>query len=107
MTHAGGNLIDQWEIDQWEDELAINAGKDPAQKKAKATDKVWYLINSNSDALNHEHGAVPSAATETGILTPIVAEFVSTDAKVQIMLDLDIGCEIRTARSGPGLMESA
>lgn len=88
MTHAGGNLIDQWE-----DELALNAGKTPAQKKAKAADKVWYLINSNCETINTEHGAVPSAAAETAILSPIVESFVATDAKVQTMLDLDIGWE--------------
>ncbi len=88
MTHAGGNLIDQWE-----DEVAINAGKSPAQKKTKATDKVWYLINSNCDTINTEHGAVPSAAAETAILTPIVESFVDSAAKVQIMLDTDIGWE--------------
>lgn len=88
MTHAGGNLIDQWE-----DELQINAGLTKPQKKSKAEHKVWYLINSNCATINKEHGAVPSAAKEKGILTPIVADFIATDAKVQTLLDLDIGWE--------------
>ena len=88
MTHAGGNLIDQWD-----DELARNAGLTKPQKKGKATDKVWYLINSNCETINDEHSAVPSAAKETAILTPIVESFVDTDAKVQTMLDTDIGWE--------------
>ncbi len=88
MTHAGGNLVDQWE-----DELSLNAGLTPAQLKDKAEGKVWYLINSNCTEISREHGAVPSAAKEKAILTPIVADLVSTPAKVQTMLDLDIGWE--------------
>lgn len=88
MTHAGGNLIDQWD-----DEVARNAGLTKPQKKDKATEKVWYLINSNCETINDEHSAVPSAAKETAILTPIVESFVDTDAKVQTMLDTDIGWE--------------
>ena len=88
MTHAGGNLIDQWE-----DELAINAGLTAAQKKAKATEKIWYLINSNLTDISIEHSAIPSRAAEKAILTPIVESFVSSGAKVQGLLDLDIGWE--------------
>jgi peptidoglycan hydrolase-like protein with peptidoglycan-binding domain len=88
LTKAGGNLIDQWT-----DEVATNAGLTAAQKKAKAVDKVWYLINSNCDAINNEHSAVPSAAAETAILTPIVQRLVATAADVQTLLDLDIGWE--------------
>lgn len=88
MSHVGGNFIDQWE-----DEIARNAGLDPGQKKGKARDKVWYLIDSNCETINREHSAVPSAAAETAILTPIVESFVSDAAKVQTMLDLDIGWE--------------
>ena len=88
MTHAGGNLIDQWD-----DEIAVNAGLTAAQQKDKARNKVWYLINSNCKTINGEHSAVPSAAAETAILTPIVDAFVSDAAKVQTMLDLDIGWE--------------
>ncbi|HEY5959681.1 MAG TPA: hypothetical protein VIV60_24165, partial [Polyangiaceae bacterium] len=86
MSHAGKNLIDQWA-----DEEARNAGQSDAWKKDKATGKVWYLINSNCKAVNQAHGAVPSAPVESGILTPIVADLVATPAKVQIMLDLEIG----------------
>lgn len=88
MTHAGGNLIDQWE-----DEVAANSVMTPTQKKDKARGKVWYLINSNCEVINTEHSAVPSAATEKSLLTPIVETFVSDAAKVQTMLDLDIGWE--------------
>jgi len=88
MTHAGGNLIDQWD-----DEIATNAGLTAPQQKDKARGKVWYLINSNCQAINNEHSAVPSAAAETAILTPIVDGFVSDAAKVQTLLDLDIGWE--------------
>ncbi|HSY48941.1 MAG TPA: peptidoglycan-binding protein [Thermoanaerobaculia bacterium] len=88
MTHAGGNLIDQWE-----DEMTRDAILTAPQKLDKATGKVWYLINSNCPAINKAHGAVPSAPTEKGILTPIVADLVSTPDKVQTMLDLEIGWE--------------
>ena len=88
LTHAGGNLIDQWE-----DEVAINAAKTAPKKKKKAADKAWYLINANCADINAEHSAVPSRATEKGILKPIVAQLVNTKAKVQKMLDLDIGWE--------------
>jgi peptidoglycan hydrolase-like protein with peptidoglycan-binding domain len=88
MTHAGGNLIDQWE-----DEIATNAGLNATQQKDKARDKVKYLIDSNCDTISGEHSAVPSAATEAGILSPIIEEFVDTPAKVQTLLDLDIGWE--------------
>jgi hypothetical protein len=88
MTHAGGNLVDQWE-----DEISRNAALSPAQKKAKAADKVRYLIDSNCEDINRRHGAVPSNPTEQGILQPIVDSFVATAAKVQTMLELDIGWE--------------
>jgi len=88
MTAAGGNLIDQWE-----DEVAYNAGLTAPQKHDKAEDKVWYLINSNCAGINRDHGAVPSGTKEKSILTPIVATFVSDAAKVQALLDLDIGWE--------------
>ncbi len=88
MTHAGGNLVDQWD-----DEISRNAALSPAQKKAKADDKVRYLIDSNCEEINHRHGAVPSNPTEKAILQPIVDSFVATAAKVQTMLELDIGWE--------------
>jgi peptidoglycan hydrolase-like protein with peptidoglycan-binding domain len=88
MTHAGGNLIDQWT-----DEESRNSLLADPQKKAKARDKVVYLINSNCDAVNAKHGAVASNPTEKAILDPIVDSFVSDKTKVQTMLDLDIGWE--------------
>lgn len=88
MTQAGGNFIDQWD-----DEIARNAALTAPQKKTKARDKVWYLVNSNSRIINREHSAVPSAAAEKAILTPIVESLVSTPAKVQTMLETDIGWE--------------
>jgi peptidoglycan hydrolase-like protein with peptidoglycan-binding domain len=88
MTHAGGNLIDQWE-----DEEQRNSKLKPAEKKDKAHGKVWYLINSNCDDINEEHSAVPSAAQESAILTPIVDALVDTDPEVQKMLDIDTGWE--------------
>ena len=78
MSHAGGNLIDQWA-----DEEARNTGKSDAWKQNKATDKVWYLINSNCDDVNEKHGATPSDPVEKTILTPIVADFVATPDKVE------------------------
>jgi peptidoglycan hydrolase-like protein with peptidoglycan-binding domain len=88
MTFAGGNLVDQWE-----DEQAINKGLDKGQKKDKAREKVWYLINSNLTKINREHGAVASGAQEKKILKPIVEGFINDEKKVQRMLDLDIGWE--------------
>jgi hypothetical protein len=88
MTHAGGNLIDQWT-----DEESRNALLTDPQKKAKAREKVVYLINSNCDAVNAKRGAVPSSPAEKAILDPIVDSFVSDKPKIQTMLDLDIGWE--------------
>lgn len=88
LTSASGTLIDQWA-----DEEARNAALTAAQKKDKATQKVWYLINSNCSAINRTHGAVPSAPTEKAILTPVVESFVNTASKVQKLLEIDIGWE--------------
>ena len=88
MTHALGNFIDQWE-----DELARDAGLGAAARKHKATDKVWYLIASNCDAVNARHSAVPTDAREKAILDPIVESFVNAPAKVKRLLELDIGWE--------------
>jgi Putative peptidoglycan binding domain len=88
MTQAAGNFVDQWE-----DEIARNSALSAAEKTQKATDKVWYLIVSNCDKINAAHSAVPSDTKETAILNPIVASFVDSPAKVQTMLDLDIGWE--------------
>ena len=88
MTAARGNFVDQWK-----DEIARNKKLKPAERQNKAREKVWYLINSNCDDINAEHAAVPSDAAEKAILTPIVETFVDTRAKVQIMLEIDIGWE--------------
>lgn len=54
MTHAGGNLIDQWT-----DEESRNAVLTDPQKKAKARDKVVYLPDVGADvrchSLQHAH----------------------------------------------------
>lgn len=88
MTNAGGNLVDQWD-----DEINTNKGLSPARKQEKATEKVWYLINSNCEDVNTAHSAQPDDTREKAILTPIVASFVDTPAKVQTLLELDIGWE--------------
>ncbi len=88
MTAATGNFIDQWE-----DEVQRNALLSDAAKKDKAVGKVWYLITSNCDDVNNRHAAVPADTQEKGILDPIVASFVDTDAKVQTVLELEIGWE--------------
>ncbi len=88
MTNAGGNLVDQWD-----DEVSRNALLSDAQKKAKAREKVEYLIDSNCKAVNKKHSAVPSNSEEKVILTPIIDDFVSDKTKIQTMLELDIGWE--------------
>jgi len=88
MTNAGGNLVDQWD-----DEINTNKGLSPVRQKQKATDKVWYLINSNCEEVNTAHSAQPEDTREKAILTPIVTSFVDTPAKIQAMLELDIGWE--------------
>lgn len=88
MTHAAGNLVDQWE-----DELVRNAALGDADKKAKARDKVVYLISANCADVNELHSANPSGPQELAILNPIIDGFVDTDAKVQVLLETDIGWE--------------
>lgn len=88
MTSAKGSLVDQWD-----DEINTNKGLSPARQKQKATDKVWYLINSNCEVVNTAHAAQPEDSREKAILSPIVESFVDTPAKVQVMLELDIGWE--------------
>jgi peptidoglycan hydrolase-like protein with peptidoglycan-binding domain len=88
MTHAAGNFVDQWD-----DELARDAKLKDPDKEAKATEKVWYLIASNCDDVNTKHSAVPTDPDEKKILDPVVREFVDTKAKVQTLLELDIGWE--------------
>jgi putative peptidoglycan binding protein len=88
MTEAAGNFVDQWE-----DEIARNKNLKDDEKKDKARGKVDYLINSNCTTINDRHSAVPSDVKEKAILTPIIESFVDTPAKVQILLELDIGWE--------------
>jgi hypothetical protein len=88
MTHAKGNFIDQWD-----DEIARNAKLKDPDKEKKAVDKVWYLIASNCSAINKKHSAVPSDPDETKILTPIVTELTNSPAKIQTLLETDIGWE--------------
>ncbi len=88
MTHAAGNFVDQWE-----DELARNKTLNAKDKQSKAREKVMYLINSNCENTNKRHSAVPTDAQEQAILKPIIESFVDTPAKVQTLLDLDIGWE--------------
>jgi peptidoglycan hydrolase-like protein with peptidoglycan-binding domain len=88
MTHAAGNFLDQWE-----DEEQRNGKLKPDEKKAKAREKVQYLIDSNCAAINKEHDAVSSKPAEKAILDPIKDEFVDSDAKVQTLLEIDVGWE--------------
>jgi hypothetical protein len=88
MTHKAGNFIDQWE-----DEVVRDAALKAPDKQAKARDKVWYLISSNCAEVSAAHSAVPSDPKESAILKPIVESFVNTPAKVQRLLELDIGWE--------------
>jgi peptidoglycan hydrolase-like protein with peptidoglycan-binding domain len=88
MTHAGGNFLDQWE-----DEEQRNSKLKPDQKKGKAREKVQYLIDSNCAGINKEHDAVSSAPQESAILDPIKDELVDSDAKVQKLLEIDVGWE--------------
>lgn len=88
MTNAKGNFVDQWE-----DELKLNAALDEDEKRQKARNKVLYLINNNMPNTNARHSAIPSAPQEKAILRPIIESFVDTPAKVQTMLELDIGWE--------------
>jgi peptidoglycan hydrolase-like protein with peptidoglycan-binding domain len=80
-------------IDQWKDEEVRNAGLNKAQKKGKAEGKVEYLINANCADINSTFNASPSDAKEAVILAPIIASFINTDAKAQIMLDIETGWE--------------
>lgn len=88
MTHAAGNFIDQWE-----DEVSRNAALNSGDKTTKTREKVWYLIASNCDDVSTRHSAVPTDTKEKAILTPIVETFIDTPAKVQRLLELDIGWE--------------
>ncbi|MDH3600591.1 MAG: peptidoglycan-binding protein [Candidatus Tectomicrobia bacterium] len=88
ITHASGNLIDQWD-----DEVVRNAALNVAEKKDKARNMVRYLIESNCKAINRTHSAVPSAPAEKAILDPIVESFVNTTAKVKTMLEIEVGWE--------------
>ncbi len=80
-------------IDQWDDEEKIDAGMSPAAKKTKAKGKVEYLIDANCVAVNKKFNATPSDAVEAKALAPVIASFIDTSPKVQIMLDLETGWE--------------
>lgn len=88
MTHAGGNLMDQWE-----DEEAVQSAMTPAQLQQRAEDLVTYLVDANCEDINQEHGAVPSDAAEQAILQPIVRDLTDTPAEVQTLNQIDIGWE--------------
>lgn len=88
MSEAAGTFVDQWT-----DEVERNKNLDTSQQKGKAYRKVEYLINSNCSKLNKKHSAVPSDSKEQAILKPITESFVDTPAKVQIMLQIDMGWE--------------
>lgn len=88
MTEASKNFVDQWE-----DEIVRNAALSPAEQKDKARDKVWYLVVSNCEAINRVHAAVPTDTKEKAILDPIIETFVDTPAKVQTMLQIEMGWE--------------
>src|SRR5262249_45748614 len=86
MTHAGGNLIDNWE-----DQEAKQALLNPGQRKVQAQQGVEYLIEANCREVNNKHSAVPSNAQEKGILAPIIQSFIDTPDKIETLLNIDTG----------------
>lgn len=88
LNRANNNLIDQWE-----DEKMRNSALSPKEQEQKARDKIFYLINSNLTGVNKLYQAVPSDPKESAILKPIVEEFINTPAKVQKMLEIEMGWE--------------
>ncbi|HMG23028.1 MAG TPA: peptidoglycan-binding domain-containing protein, partial [Kofleriaceae bacterium] len=80
-------------IDQWDDEVTRNAALGPAEKTAKAREKVDYLIVSNCADVNKKHTAVPSGVEERVVLKPVIDKLVATPGDVQKLLELDIGWE--------------
>jgi peptidoglycan hydrolase-like protein with peptidoglycan-binding domain len=83
---VGDNLIDQWT-----DEIARNAQLAPAEKVAKAANKVEYLVNANCTDVNAKYNATPSDSEEAKVLGPVMKSFVDTPAEVAILLEIDIG----------------
>lgn len=88
LTHAAGNLMDQWE----EEEKSVGKLTDP-EKLGQATRGVIYLIENNCTEINEAHSAVPSRTEERALLAPVVASFVDSPEKIQRMLEIDIGWE--------------
>jgi peptidoglycan hydrolase-like protein with peptidoglycan-binding domain len=86
MTHAGGNLIDNWD-----DQESKQALLGPAQKKVQAQQGVEYLIEANCREVNDKHSAVPSNAKEKAILAPIIQSFIDTPDKIETLLNIDTG----------------
>ena len=75
-------------VDYFEDQKAQNKGLKPDEKKDKAEGLLRYMINSQCADINKVHHADVDGAEELEILNPIVASFVDSEAKVQILLDL-------------------
>ncbi len=84
----GTNLIDQWD----DEKLRISKKLDP-EKKEKAKRQVAYLIDSECTAINYAHNADTGDTAELAILTPIIDFFTDTTAKVQALLETEIGWE--------------
>ena len=80
-------------VDQWTDEEARNSGRSPDWKKAKADEKVRYLIDSNCFDINEEHNANTGGAQERAILDPIVESFIDSPAEVEKILQIEMGWE--------------
>src|SRR6185503_9422573 len=74
--------------DYFEDQKAANKGLKDDEKKEKAENLVRYLINSQCADINKVHHADVDGADEKAILDPIVASFVDTADKVQIILEV-------------------
>jgi peptidoglycan hydrolase-like protein with peptidoglycan-binding domain len=83
FSHKKGTLVDYFE-----DQKAQNKGLKPDEKKDKAEGLLRYMINSQCADINKVHHANVDGAEELDILNPIVASFIDSEAKVQILLDL-------------------
>ena len=75
-------------VDYFEDQMEKNKNLKPDEKKNRADNLVRYMIMAGCAEINELHNADVDGAAETAILDPIVASFIDTDAKVQIMLDI-------------------
>ena len=80
-------------LDQWKDEEDRNSLLSDTDKKKKAVGKVKYLINANCADINSTFNANPSGSKEVTVLKPVIKSFTDTDAKVKVMLEIDIGWE--------------